>query len=305
MSGNLFINWEGQAEKNLLLMWIELFELIKSVFSFMSVSSLFIGLTGFFQTMGGCILLATDPSISSCTSVFLMAFSVYSLNKLTDIKEDAVNTPERLRFLKGRERLVLAYSLGAYLLSGIIAFFDNPWGIPIILIPIAANAVYGSKLIPGIPRLKDIPVVKNLFVALSWALVCVLLPAIHMSETAYIPVALIIYFMVVKDFVNTTLFDVRDIKGDKENGIRTIPVLLGQKRTIAVLIAANSTLIPWLALVSGAIRPFAALLILYEFAFILYFGRTRNPAALELLVDGEWTLTCAAFGLLRAFGAMA
>ena len=144
----------------------------KTIFSFLRLVSIFTGMTGFFVTFMAFILLGANPDIIVCFSVFLMTFIVYSINKLTDIKEDTINMPERLSLIKGRERLVLGYSLAAYGFSVLSAFRENPSNIPILFIPLASNALYSIKLVPGVPRFKDIPVMKNLFVALSWTLVC-------------------------------------------------------------------------------------------------------------------------------------
>lgn len=37
----------------------------------------------------------------------------------------------------------------------------------------------------------------------------------------------IFFFFFIKSFVNTILFDVRDVKGDAENHVKTIPVFIG------------------------------------------------------------------------------
>lgn len=266
---------------------------LKKIITFLTVSSIFVGVTGFFQTFAGYILLGSVPNLSLCFAVFLMTFSVYSLNKLTDIREDAINTPERLKFLVGRKKQVLYIALCAYALSAIIAFNNKPSALPVIFIPIVANALYSSRLLPGVPRLKDIPVMKNVIVALSWALVCTLMPALQMNEPLK-AVTLVIYFMVARVFVNTVIFDIRDVDGDRANGVRTIPVILGTGKTTAILLAVNSTLLSWLA-VQGYREVLAAIMIVYGYAFILYFRKRRNSLAMELFVDGEWLIACLLF----------
>lgn len=279
-----------------------LFSVWKKLFSFLRVSSIFTGMTGFFVTFMAFVLLGMNPELGVCFSVFLMVFSVYSLNKLTDVKEDAINMPERISFLNGRKRLVLYYSLIAYFLSILLAFLDNPSTIPILFIPLASNALYSMKLIPGIPRFKDIPVIKNLFVALSWTLVCTILPAMHLKGPLSIPLPMLIYFILVKLFINAALFDIRDVKGDRENGIRTMPVLLGPKKTVGILLMLNTTLLPWLIYAGNSIRLVSSGLILYGYAYTLYFSELRSPQLLEFFVDGEWMLASIVLLVIRGFG---
>lgn len=274
-------------------------ELPKNIFLFLTVSSLFIGAMGFSLTFVGYLFLGIAPSIQICTAVFLMTFSVYSLNKLTDIEEDAINIPERLNFLSGRKRRVYFCALGAYLLSVILAFLDKPSTVPIVFIPLAANAVYSSKPIKGLPRLKDIPVMKNISVAVSWALTCTFLPVVHVPGAPGMTIAMVFYIMVVKVFINTVLYDIRDVKGDCKNGIITMPVLLGTKKTTAVLLALNSTLLlPILTFMEGEVKLFMVALVLYGYIYILYFRERRNPLTLDFFVDGEWTMGIALLKIL-------
>jgi len=267
-----------------------LFDIWKKLFAFLRISSVFTGMTGFFVTFMAFILLGSNPDTLVCFSVFLMVFSVYSLNKLTDMKEDAINMPERVCFLKGRKRLVLSYSLIAYFLSVLLAFREDPSTIPLLFIPLASNALYSIKLVPGVPRFKDIPVMKNLFVALSWTLVCTLMPALHLRFQSSTYLLIIIFFIFIKLFINAALYDIRDVKGDRENGIRTLPVLLGPKKTAGVLLILNTTLLPYFSFAGNSIRAIFICFILYGYAYTTYFSVIRSPQLLDFFVDGEWML---------------
>jgi len=263
------------------------------------VSSLFIGTTGFFQTYLGYVLLGMDPNILICSAVFLVTFSTYSLNKLTDAREDAINMPERQNFLSGRRRMVLVISLLAYALAAVMVFIDKPLSVPIIFIPIAANAVYSSRLVPGIPRLKDIPVMKSLVVAISWTLVCMLLPAADLKGITIAALAPAMYFMLAKVFINAVLYDIRDIKGDKETGVCTMPVLLGAGGTMAVLLIINSSLLPLIMMMNGKIKVLVALMAIYGYIYTWYFRERRGLFSLDFFVDGQWMLAAALLSLLE------
>jgi 4-hydroxybenzoate polyprenyltransferase len=282
-----------------------LFDIWKKLFAFLRISSIFTGMTGFFVTFMAFILLGSNPDPLVCFSVFLMVFSVYSLNKLTDMKEDAINMPERVSFIKGRKRLVLSYSLIAYFLSVLLAFREDPSTIPLLFIPLASNALYSIKLIPGIPRFKDIPVMKNLFVALSWTLVCTLMPALYLRFQPSICLLIIIFFIFTKLFINAALYDIRDVKGDRENGIRTMPVLLGTKKTAGVLLILNTTLLPYLSFAGDSIRAIFICLILYGYAYTTYFSVLRSPQLLDFFVDGEWMLASIVLMAIRYYGLLA
>lgn len=263
---------------------------LETVVSFLSVSSIFIGLHGFFKTYIAFMLMGMAPDITACIVVFLISFSVYSLDKIVDMDKDIATMPQRYLFLFRRKKLVQFCAIAAYLLAIILVLMSRPLALPIVFIPFIANAFYATKVHKSIPRLKDIPGVKNIIVALAWAMVTTLIPAMYLKDSPNNIVIIVLYFMLIKTLVDNILYDIRDIKGDSENGIRTLAVILGKRKIIALLLIVNSTLIPWLALTGMADKPMALLLAIYGYAYIIYFRERRNPIALDFFVEGEWML---------------
>jgi 4-hydroxybenzoate polyprenyltransferase len=188
----------------------DIFRSIRGILAFLSVSSLFIGGTGFFKTFIGYLLLGMHPSFWICFAVFLVSFSVYTLDKIADLDKDAVSMPLRVGFLRGRKNLAIAYSSLAYLLAIIIIFIGQPISSLFLLVPMAANAVYGTRLIPGVPRLKDIPVMKNAVVAFSWAIVTIMIPVTYQSQrgagTSFMLVLMVLYLYVFSSSLSSFEF---------------------------------------------------------------------------------------------------
>jgi 4-hydroxybenzoate polyprenyltransferase len=288
--------------KEIIVFLSKLSNIIRRILLFLTVSSIFTGAAGFFVAYMAFILLGLVPRIQICLSVFLMVFSVYNLNKLTDLKEDAINMPERLGFLENRKKFILYCSLIAYAFSALPVFMDNPLELPIIFIPLAGNAVYSLQLIPGIPRFKDIPIMKNVFVALSLTLVCVLLPATHLAAGTGTVLNVVFFFILIKLYINAVLYDIRDIEGDKENGVRTLPVLIGPIKTVGILLALNCVNLIWLLFANCSIRPIVAALILYGYVYIIYFRKRRNFIVMDFFVDGEWIIAGILLLALKGLG---
>lgn len=89
-----------------------------------------------------------------------MIYSVYGLNKITDIKEDQLNNPERTSFIL-KYKPLFKYSAGlTYFLAVLIGCFYGWKVLLIILFPLLAGIMYSKKLHPNIPRLKNIFPVK-------------------------------------------------------------------------------------------------------------------------------------------------
>ena len=274
----------------------------KRIFIFLSVSSIFIGMTGFFKTLIGYIFLNLSPNLQICSAVFLFSFSVYTLDKIADIDKDVTNMPDRLGFLSGRKELIKICALAAYLLAIILAALEIPQAIPIFIFPFIVNTLYGSKPFSNLPRLKDIPFIKNFMVALTWALETAILPAISVTNGRIAAIGSVFYFMLIKTFIDTVLYDVRDVKGDAESGVKTIPVIIGPRRTMGILLLLESTLLFTLPFIEATIRPLATMMIIFGFAYIIYFCERRNPLALDLCVEGEWMLAFCLLSLLNGLG---
>ncbi|MBK9505813.1 MAG: UbiA family prenyltransferase [Bacteroidetes bacterium] len=82
-------------------------------------------------------------------------------------------------------------------------------------------------------RLRQIPYLKIFLISFVWATVTILLPVIH-SEKAYnnfhILTMIIERFLFV--FAITIPFDIRDMNADSQTELKTIPLLIGEKRSI-------------------------------------------------------------------------
>jgi len=278
------------------------YKIAEHVLSFLSVSSLFIGFVGFFRTYIAGILMGVESSIYACFIMFLITFSIYSLDSIVDIDKDITNMPERKKFLSERKKLFLLCSLAAYFLAGLILLQTKPVALPVIFLPFAANAFYATKLPILNFRLKDIPFVKNFVVAVSWGLTCTLLPVAYMVNPPEMKtLGTVFYFMLVMTFIAAVLYDVRDVRGDREMGVRTIPVILGARKTTWILLALNSTLLPLLVLVNSEIQLLMAGLILYGYVYIHYFRVRRHPIILDLFVDGKCIFATVAFIIFYNF----
>jgi len=271
---------------------------VERLLAFLAVTSLFIGGTGFFKTYMASLLLGIQPSMMICFAVFLVSFSVYTLDKLVDLDRDISNMPARKQFLYSRRRFFLVLALSAYLAAALIMVYVRPAALPLVFVPVIANAFYGMRLLPWIPRLKDIPVMKNVVVGSAWALVTVLIPVFHSGYGS--PWALVLYFIFIKTFIDTVLYDIRDVAGDRISGVRTMPVILGETPTVLVLLILNTTILPVSLFLPGGSREIALALTLYGYAYIAYLRRRRNPVVMDMLVEGEWMMACVALYLLNA-----
>jgi 4-hydroxybenzoate polyprenyltransferase len=240
------------------------------------------------------VLQSTTSSYLLLAATFFLAVSVYSLNKVTDVKEDSINQPDRTRFAEKYRKYLLFASIESINIAIVLAFFSNPYAILIMLLPFYAGVFYSVGINKS--RTKDVLFMKNLTVAGAATLGAVLLPlVIHVGNLLII--ALVTYFVFLKVFINTVIFDVRDMEGDKKVGARTIPIYFGREKTRNLLLLLNSTLIVWIgfSFFAGLFYPYHIVLVvslLYAYWYILRYTRANAAQSKyeDLVVEGEWIL---------------
>ncbi|PAV05192.1 hypothetical protein ASJ80_12975 [Methanobacterium bryantii] len=277
----------------------KLFLQIKNLILFLIINSLFISSVGFSLIYFSFLLLDIVPNINLLLAMFFVILSIYNLNKLTDKYEDSINSPERKNYVLGNEKFILIITVLSYTTTLLLGFFVNILAVIILLFPLFAGILYSVNIPLNIPRLKNITYAKNVTAALSWTIEIIALPLTCLYKSTIITI-LLSFFIFIKLVVNAVIFDVRDIEGDRENNIKTIPVVIGRTKTKKLLLAIHSSLIPWLALsiywgFFTRYLPVLVFCIIYGYWYIHYFCNTEKVPkyATDLLVDGEWIFVAA------------
>ena len=141
--------------------------------------------------------------------------------------------------------------------------------------------------------MKNFFIIKNLTISIGWAVCVTFLPALYISGNASM-IVLFFTFFAVKIFIDSVVFDVRDVEGDVLCGVKTIPAVIGVRKTCYVLLILNSFLAVLILFFIDFMGRYSSILlisIIYGYAYILYFCRepSRNRILFDWIVDGEWT----------------
>ena len=164
-------------------------------------------------------------------TVFLLTFSIYQDNRLTDNIEDATNDPEGLKSALKNQNLItyVTFYLVSFI-SLIIAFqFGQSafWTTALIII---IGFLYNHKCFPaslskrlnGARRLKDIYIIKNLTPPLDWATALIFLPLIFEGHSLSLKAWICWGYMFICAFFIEVMWDMRDRRGDLLSEIKTI-----------------------------------------------------------------------------------
>ncbi len=217
--------------------------------------------------------------------IFSETLFVYNLNRQTDLLEDEINVPERTNFVKYYGRPIFYISILLYLLTLFIAFSHSFSTFIFVLFPIVIGVLY------SIFRLKRFLITKNLLVGISWGTIPVVVGCYF--NRMDICVLIFYLFFSVEFFINTIIFDVKDMKGDKLHKIRTLPNVIGLKRTKYLLYFVNtlSALFLLLAIIKDILSPLSYVLFFflgYVFLYIFYSKENNKTLYYGIFVDGEF-----------------
>jgi 4-hydroxybenzoate polyprenyltransferase len=257
---------------------------------FFTIFSLFPALISICMIYSSAILYGVKvPPIILLLS-FLTTFAVYNLNKVTDHTEDTINKPNKTT----KKQLYFTISaILCYLSVLIISITEGTQVFLICLIPLITGFIYSVKISKSIRRLKEILYIKNITIAFSWAFPGALLPALT-GTVAIEKIVMVFLYIFILLFINTVLFDIIDMPGDKAANIKTIPLQLGKQKTTRLLLIINSLLIPWLitCLISGTFikyLPVTTFGILHSYGIIWYFTtKEKKRYHADILIDGAW-----------------
>jgi len=272
---------------------------LRALFDYFMYSSLYLCIAAISMAYVSSVLQDMPISLAACLIMFLVTFSVYNMNRKTDESEDAINHSERYAFTKKYAKILFYLSLAAYAIAFLIAGIYGTAALAITAIPLVSGIFYSIPLLPSrfrYRRLKDIPFVKNFIVGLAWAIPIALLPVACTGFSAgrmTVAVGLLFFFL---SFVNSTVFDIRDVKGDAESGVQTIPVIIGIRRTrilLSVMNLISSAVV--LVFCKGCLSPVETTIIvgivIYVQGYIVLFNGNRlNRIMYDLVADGQYLL---------------
>jgi (E)-4-hydroxy-3-methyl-but-2-enyl pyrophosphate reductase len=171
---------------------------------------------------------------------FFYILSMQVMNNLFAIKSDQYNNPDRAQLYKNNYKLfgTMTCIFGA---AGLfLSFTTDMRCFGLLFIMSILGLSYNLKIIPPvlrmkkIRRIKDIPGAKTVLIAMAWGTVTSILPAISNSGNIF-SVCIAFIFSTGLVFVTTALLDILGIQGDRITGRETIPILVGEKKSIRII----------------------------------------------------------------------
>lgn len=243
-------------------------KIAKDLLDFIGYSNLFLALAVFCSTIQGGFIFkeAADPSVSFSLLNFVAAFCLYNLQRI--FQSSMPTTDTRLVWYRRNKKWI--FTIGILIAIG---FTETAWNIFItykqgIFVYCICALLSLFYFLPPL-NLRRIAGIKQFYIALIWVLVCIVIPFMfeeeHFTGAMYFKKDQILYIISQFCFIAALCipFDIRDINKDREEGTKSLPVILGikQSKLIAMVLMVFYFVIAFfietqnLLLVRGIILP--------------------------------------------------
>lgn len=202
-------------------------------------SNIFIAFCGGAMTVQTFFLLKkelmTSPALLGL--VFFSTWFIYALHRLVSWhKLDARLDIPRFQIIGNYQSHIKVYALIALVLTVVcFCYLERPTQVAVCL-PALLSLGYVLPFIGKRQlRLRDLHFVKIFLIAGVWGYVTVVLPIVELGLYYNIGLSYILLLLLERSlfiFIITLPFDLRDWKLDQHHAVKTIPNLLGAKKTI-------------------------------------------------------------------------
>lgn len=211
-----------------------------SSLDFLLFSNLFIAICAVAQGLVTYYLLKLPPDRAILSFLFFSTLLVYNLSMLLSKPKEPQKSPfKRVRWIFSHHRLIISITLIAGLCILPIGLLYLSYQAKLLmsfigLLALAYNFPFLSINQKSI-GLRNLPGIKLFLIAFVWSVSCVLLPIVEMENKFGISVSLgETLLLLAKRFLFicaiTIPFDIRDLFQDKLYELKTIPVILGEKK---------------------------------------------------------------------------
>jgi (E)-4-hydroxy-3-methyl-but-2-enyl pyrophosphate reductase len=267
-------------------------------------------LTEIYVSLGaGCLcyscikLQQIESSFQYMLISILYVLSIHLLNNLMGKKSDYYNDPDRMYFYNKHKVFLLLIALNAIIADLVIAYRMGLNSFLVILTMTIFGLLYNLRIVPKrfvggrYLRISDIPGSKTVLVALAWGIVTSIFPPMSVSGNINLITILVFIWSAGMVFVRTAFFDILYIQEDRIVSKKTIPLLLGEKRTIN-LIKSILLLIFIILFLSSAFHIIINLGIILAFCPIFMFmifsayerGYMASGIRLEFMIETNFIL---------------
>ena len=167
----------------------------------------------------------------------LYVYAMHVLNRFINRKACSISSFREESYLL-HEKIYVALAVCSMILALSAAFIAGPAPFILLFVISLSGVLYNTQLLPPgwrFQSLKDIPGSKNIATAIAWAAVIALLPSVASGFVLTPGLMVAFAFTAGIVFIRSALSDILDIQSDRLIGRETLPVLIGEEKTLLLL----------------------------------------------------------------------
>ena len=245
-------------------------------------------------TFTSATLLSIPVSWDFLLIVYLIVYTVYSYDRFKGFKQDLLTNHDRSEHIKKYIKYVPVIIPSSILvIVGMLLYFGNQSSLIFGFFLVSFGLLYN----PFFKKLtRKIVGFKSFYVSFVWASLVIFL-VFYYSFSLNLAVLSLSLFIFLRWLINTIFFDIKDIKSDKKNCLKTLPALLGKMRVLSYLHIINIfSIVPIIiGVFKNLLPPYALFLLVFYFYSFYYLQKAKDEKAnihnlSYVMVDGEYLL---------------
>jgi len=212
---------------------------VRHIADFLLFSNVFIAICAVAQGLVTYHLLGIKPDKHVLALLFCSTLALYNFSMLMSKPADARRSPfRRVRWIFSHYRLTISLTIIAIVSVSVLIFFLKIPSIILLAFLGLISVAYNLPLFTLNERrfgLRNIPGLKLFLIAIIWSFSCVLLPIVegsarHLVDIKVADTVLLVGKRLLFIAAITVPFDIRDLFQDKRFNLKTIPVMLGERK---------------------------------------------------------------------------
>ncbi|MBW1733936.1 MAG: 4-hydroxy-3-methylbut-2-enyl diphosphate reductase [Deltaproteobacteria bacterium] len=276
----------------------------KQVFRFLVLSNLVVALGAFSFACAAQMLAGRRPDLAFPLLTFLYLYAMHIFNRFLDKGASAYNDPDRAAFLERHKVLLNITGISAILLALALSWIMGVSTLIALCALSLLGVIYSIPLVPErfrrryrFVKIKDIPGSRSLSEALAWVAVITVLPMLETAGGRPLPALISGLVVFLWSYARAILFSLFQVQGDLMVGAETLPITLGERRTLLFLkvVLFISALVLITGPLSGMAGPFSYLMLIPLLTLSLSLGAYEKQwlypgIPLEALVESNFIL---------------
>ena len=238
------------------------------------------------------VILGFQISWTLPVVIYLSVLAINSYNRYKEFDQDILTNPERSEKMRKHIRFFpYLISLELVFAASIVLISANRQALIFMGLLFVLGILY-TLIFKG--WTKKIIGFKNFSIALPYSLMVVFM-AYYYNYLISTTVILIAIFYYMRIFISAMYFDIKDIEGDKKEGLKTFAVVFGKEKTINILMILNIlSFVPIIIGIYYQLLPLFSVGLVLTIPYAIYYIQKVNDKKIKksmlynLVADGEF-----------------